>query len=165
LTIGLTTLVLSPMVAIATAAPAHAISCSAPDTGIWETVRTADVRPGGATVLLRLDNERINDESRAIAFGDLIAGDRIWVERRRNSSSAWEQCPKTTVALSSQVQVTANRAAGNVGFQMRACFDWYVGAGNRSTVCTSQFTDTGFANDGPAPPSTSSTTLTLDRPG
>jgi hypothetical protein len=142
LTIGLTTLVVGPMVAITTAAPAQAISCSAPDTGSWQTVREVDVRPGGAAVLLRLDNEQLNDESRAIAFGDLIAGDRIWVERRANSSSAWEQCPKTTVSASSQVQVTANRAAGNVGFQMRACFDWYVAAGSRSTVCTAQYTDT-----------------------
>jgi hypothetical protein len=152
MTAALSTLVVSPMVAITTATPAQAISCSAPDTGIYVTVRTADVRPGGAAVVLRLANERINDESKAIAIGDLIAGDRIWVERRANSSSAWEQCPKTTVTLSTQTQVTAQRAAGNVGFQMRACFDWYVGAGNRSTVCTNQYTDTGLVSDAaPAP--------------
>lgn len=93
-------------------------------------------------VRLSLINERINDESTARVTGDLLAGDRVWVQRRASSTAAWESCPKTTVAYDAQTEQRANSAAGNVGAQMRACVEFLVYGSARQTICTAHYTDT-----------------------
>lgn len=140
-------LLVVPFIAVAGATPAAAISCSSPDIGVWAEVRYKSVAIGTTSyprrVRLSLINERINDESTARVTGDLLSGDRVWVQRRTSSSAAWESCAKTTVAYDAQTEQRANHAAGNVGAQMRACVDFLVYGSARQTICTASYTDSG----------------------
>lgn len=136
----------TPFVSVMTATPAAAISCSSPDIGVYAEVRYKTPAIGTTSyprpIRLSLLNERINDESAARITGDLLSDDRVWVQRRSSSSAAWESCPKTTVGYDAKTEQRANHAAGNVGYQMRACVDFYVYGTARQTICTAQYTDT-----------------------
>lgn len=133
-------------VTLTTATPAHAVTCKSPGM-FTAAVRThsQDIGyQGPRTVTLQLVNIRTSDYSYARLTGaggtGIQTGDSVWVEWKKNSSSAWEKCPATT-ASHNGVSALASVGAFNIGHPMRACLSYWATAGYRSTVCTGSYTD------------------------
>ncbi|WP_204076353.1 hypothetical protein [Planotetraspora phitsanulokensis] len=102
------------------ATPTHAgPGCGTPFNGfdigseLRTAVTTVETAEGARTLVVRLVNGRIFDESRAVITDGYRPGDLVWVERSYDDRSTWTTCGPFSASSSNEQD--------NIGAWMRAC--------------------------------------------